>query len=354
MHPDAKILVVGHSHGGNIALRSICNPSLIKQVYLVCLSTPFLSVRQRYDPKDLITIAMQTGAYMHAILLAFLIGYFSLDARDKEAAIVFFLPGALVGFLLNLLYKRQARKAAKLSEKMEADMRPPSDLPLLILRVTADEASDALSVNHIVGWVIERMIQSVGRLTTKTYETLEKESGYMGQNPFFTFIDRYSFFWTMLAVMTTFIVLAETGSVVAAVGCALFFIGCIVLSALPGLFILAAYVLGFLCVLLMSPIAFFNSVAIGWDFAFAGVLFEVAAEATPLGLWEVILLSPPVQNPEGSLDPWVYHGLMHSAAYQHPSVPIFIAEWLKSTWRVNDGTGSSDSTIGKAHGAASH
>lgn len=48
-HPDASHFVVGHSHGGSVALYALLRDKLSNRVDgVICLSTPFISVRERY------------------------------------------------------------------------------------------------------------------------------------------------------------------------------------------------------------------------------------------------------------------------------------------------------------------
>ena len=46
-HPDAKFLLIGHSHGGNICSNAIKGVPPANRVGVVCLATPFLSARAR-------------------------------------------------------------------------------------------------------------------------------------------------------------------------------------------------------------------------------------------------------------------------------------------------------------------
>ena len=47
-YPLAQHFIVAHSHGGNIALYALNHPELARKIRgVICLSTPFLNVRER-------------------------------------------------------------------------------------------------------------------------------------------------------------------------------------------------------------------------------------------------------------------------------------------------------------------
>jgi pimeloyl-ACP methyl ester carboxylesterase len=84
-HPDTRFLLIGHSHGGTVALSAIAGVPTAQRAGVVCLSTPFFHVRLRS-----VAALVWIRAGLAAILAA--LGWFLLS---KVAAFVSVLQSSL-------------------------------------------------------------------------------------------------------------------------------------------------------------------------------------------------------------------------------------------------------------------
>jgi hypothetical protein len=73
-HPNARFILIGHSHGGNICLHASKNPAVAHGVAgIICLATPFLLFKDRGGSIDL---HRWVFAILSSMLAMFAIGYF--------------------------------------------------------------------------------------------------------------------------------------------------------------------------------------------------------------------------------------------------------------------------------------
>ena len=152
--PNAKHVIVAHSHGGNVALYALRNEALKSRVdAVVCLSTPFLHVRPRLldeDTRDILAFAV--GAFF---LISEGIASLSLDLSNPElyerlftsvpylSFIVIIAVAVVPGVLVGLLLKRWNPYARRMSEELALPTLS-RDFPLMVARVNGDEAMEGL------------------------------------------------------------------------------------------------------------------------------------------------------------------------------------------------------------------
>jgi hypothetical protein len=134
--------VIAHSHGGNVVLyacrfRSFAN-TLSK---LVCLSTPFLSARARYQSRGIL-MSLVVGVFTYGGVALWLFGVRPWVAT--LAAVAGFLACVpLMGWVLDRCEKRAGA--------LVSDLSPPTidAASMLIVRCDSDEASGALTAAQL-------------------------------------------------------------------------------------------------------------------------------------------------------------------------------------------------------------
>ena len=129
--------VIAHSHGGNVALYACRSRHFADHLTkLVCLSTPFLSARVRYQSR-LILITLVFGLLIWAAAVAVFFGV-RLWVAATGAFAVLFATAALIKAGLDRLAKRAGHLASELT--------PPTvnAKSVLIVRGDRDEATGAL------------------------------------------------------------------------------------------------------------------------------------------------------------------------------------------------------------------
>jgi pimeloyl-ACP methyl ester carboxylesterase len=188
-NPNSKIVVIGHSHGGNViryAFRHVGKDVGERVGGVVTLATPFVTVKPRQNLawlRHLVT-AFAIGALALSCLVVslstmywvfyalesdYLIGGYALSQIAKFAS----LPCTFVIFgLLRLIYVDRLGRLAtflgsrlrSLRDKMIETIDPPTieGVPLLAIEVRADEARFALSAS--------------ARLSEWTHETLSDDA----------------------------------------------------------------------------------------------------------------------------------------------------------------------------------
>lgn len=152
--PDAKHVIVAHSHAGNIALmtlKDLEDPGDVAGI--ACLSTPFFHVNIRGKPDD-VAKALGDAVGFFSILLAIII--------QKLLGLSFgWLLGlcALGGVVGAVIHQRTVKRLwdklpavwEVLNQMYFAKMFLPK-VPILLLRSAGDEASLALGLGQLSSW----------------------------------------------------------------------------------------------------------------------------------------------------------------------------------------------------------
>jgi hypothetical protein len=162
--PNTSVLIIAHSHGGNVAIQAITKLGQVSKIYVCTLATPFLrifeSTREFYGSENVLIgagIVTSTFAlYLLAIILD--IGDSSLTQFLAFAVIAGFVCSWAIGsflerLLINPLPKSNAltpwqMKPRLLSEATAADANLLDDR-LLILRGIDDEAALSLAAGAL-------------------------------------------------------------------------------------------------------------------------------------------------------------------------------------------------------------
>jgi len=327
--PTARHTIIGHSHGGNVALHAVAGSDLENRIDgIVCLATPFLVAREREIGENHIEYVWAAVA-----LIAFLIvisNFAALRAFLPLPKIVFLALAALLTVVLALpliaLGMKWHAYAGRLCKELAS---PPIDpRRVLIVRSSADEASGALVFAQFMSWLTVRIyLRSQG-----LYARLERTTMRWGANTRLLLavaaIALVIFFGVLatdddptLARWRDIRSLAGIVSILAAILAAISFF---FPSTAAGIVTLAPLLLISILIWPMIVLLSVFLLPFGWRIALANILLDVTAETTPLGSsWTVHVLPPPAKSELKDATP-----LMHSTVYDDPAALDIICDWI--------------------------
>ncbi len=325
--PDIPHVVVAHSHGGNIAMTALSRSETLRErCGLVCLSTPFLVMRPR---------EMSLGAGIYQILFPILLGFMALYVfrsfdlipwSAKTGGETFGVLAFAAGFHW-LSYKMVRR----IQQHYVQPKIPPRNA--LLLRTLADEATIGIAAANLFGKAMHGLINRPLYVLEQAGFDLE------------AFRARHQ----------------SKGSILFAMGCAVLALVYVIRpdelrgAELPllhqGLMILAGILFGFagflfvhgtgVLAVLLSGVAvlafpvvalvFFLSLAAGREMALAGAYLEMAAESSPPGQWDVVLVPEPHERTDGDQPyaPKAPSGLQHAQSYVNPQALAIMGAWIE-------------------------
>lgn len=157
-YPAARLIVIAHSHGGNVALYACRRDDVDRMVDgIVCLATPFVSAHAQRIYGDMPLALFTTGA------MASLAGI-SL-APMALASIGFYILTLLSLASMALRNMRRRRRglhydlydAAALCDRLT--VKAPPSTSLLILTTEGDEASAVLAVSQAARWLVRALVE---------------------------------------------------------------------------------------------------------------------------------------------------------------------------------------------------
>ena len=272
--PTAKHVVVGHSHGGNVALYALRDEKLESEIVgVACLATPFLVAR----PRRLGPFGFEHLFVMGLLVLAIIGGAVGALLGQWLDQLVTFSPA--IGFAAALVAVATwmivlPRWRAWAWDVVEQLALPPlENTSLLIARPIGDEASSSLSGVQAFGWAV-----------TRVWTKLSNRSG--------RFLEGSPVRKVVLFYPATLLRLAS------------------------GLLLIPIW-------LLLSGL---SHVAFGRQLALAGPFAEITVEVSPPGEWSVYSYRPVVQFDDqmrrvDSLD--------HSTAYSDPQALEMLVRWIQ-------------------------
>jgi hypothetical protein len=266
-YPDCHHCVIGHSHGGNVAMKALAAPDLQARVdSVVCLSTPFLIAEpQRFAERLVQFVALMIAVFTPGIVQNTAAGQRFLIANPSLATTMFL---AWLGLLMGIVWIADRTKP----EMLQALRQPHLDglyTKSLILRLPADEASLALALTQAVGGMASAAWTTVYTVTAFDLPGLAKAGG-------------------LVVLLVTFIITKAW-----------------------------VFLLLILCVvwpitaLLLFPFG-------GVGLMLHGPSLLISVEATPPGVWTVVQAVP------------VSKGLRHSLSYKAPEALEQLSGWLAS------------------------
>ncbi len=187
--PDARLAVVAHSHGGNVALHALRDEVLARKVFgVACLGTPFLNVRERTlsaRPMAQLRLGAKAAVFL-LIWICLLLVMGNVGVRTMVGPAIWskvVLPfsigpaWALTVALVAVLWS----KTKSLAEQVRLASQLPASIrfQLLILCTEGDEASGVLGFTQAGGWLItatwQRWGNCFGQFRERWRAMLEKE-----------------------------------------------------------------------------------------------------------------------------------------------------------------------------------
>lgn len=162
---DVPHFVIGHSHGGLIALNTVATERLLDKVGVACLATPFLHGRRR-RASEWLAFGFFTGALLATI--AFTTTVFVvmqrldlLSVHDLDVVAKYFPVALLVLFVIVALLGRR-RSTLRTDAFLKQNtflLRPPHNL--LFVATEGDEASAFLTTFQFCTWLVNKCITLV-------------------------------------------------------------------------------------------------------------------------------------------------------------------------------------------------
>ena len=316
-NPTARQFVIGHSHGGSIAVQALHDQGIASQLAgVVCLSTPFISVTARriadLDRKVgwfvAIVSCLSTAAFVH----------YGTKVPDVPGS-RFLVTLAIVGLVVALMLVGGRRDLNAFVERA----RWPASIrsPLLIVRSSSDEASAALAAVQFATWVLDQLWQFLNGAWINL--ALSAIASVLGER-----ITRRlprAYLWTLVMAIATVAVAwtlllvpgfagSSVQSVLAGIAAAL-----ILVSAFPLLVAVWMTTVGMLALVPALLIGFAALLPLfGPEYAMRSAYLKVSVESTPPGIWTVHHFIAADDT-----------ALAHSSTYRDPQAIHAIVEFIK-------------------------
>jgi pimeloyl-ACP methyl ester carboxylesterase len=150
--PGTPVYLVGHSHGGTVALVAASDPRVRSHVQgIACLSTPFIRARRRHFGRLHTVLPALLGQGASALSVA---GLWALSSTSPSilALLGLYVVSGLATFTLLLFLHAFADRVV--DSFAIADL---SGIPIRIIRRDADEASLALTAGQACSWLLNRV-----------------------------------------------------------------------------------------------------------------------------------------------------------------------------------------------------
>lgn len=354
--PDARHYVIGHSHGGAVALRGVYgDETLCERIAGVAtLATPFIHVRERgYVPVNYTDMVTWICFLPLSALAAWLILYLVLalplmsDFWFWSSVIASTIGGGHVALVAAAWFSKVLLRLAKsVSDSLPCPV--PQGANVLIIRSSGDEASALLASSQLLSWLISRIWEVAYRLLRPLFMVLQT---LMRAGQIVPAILITSCFVLLPLIAISVVIGDAAGALVSAItqspidnpslsqsmiirifaelvkpftlhpddrsfadmAITLLFIGAIVLGGIFVLLTLVVLPAVILLSLLLLPF--------GAESALAALLVEISVEAVPAGIWAIHQFGPIKGQGTGL-------SLMHSAAYADDRVLQLLASWM--------------------------
>lgn len=150
--PESKHFIIGHSHGGMVALYGLRDQSLRGKIHgIITMGTPFIACNPRTFQMSLSWIQNCSFMVLVMPLVAMLTGIvlYQLDRHQMPGfeSIVLLVSLCVINGLLMIGISEAGRFAELRRDKLIADLTlPSSEIPLLCLSVPGDEARASLQL----------------------------------------------------------------------------------------------------------------------------------------------------------------------------------------------------------------
>ena len=311
-YPDARHVLVAHSHGGNVCLAALRNRDTRAAVHgLACLSTPFVNVRSRADSAVLADflyfagIGVLGGALFGSI---YLVSELIPEPWDSTVW--------MAGFILSLFAwaiasVRTEKRRITLRRWGSTRRTALHELPVLVLLADGDEALLALKIAEGVNAAVRGVWRLASVVPLRVF-SVQRRWG----NDWRVALPTYA----VAAVAVLLWLLWSDVSVMS-----LSMVGNAILAALvlPGFVLLLWSLLLALPALIITPVGFVALGLLRWlAFGWAGSFdLEMTAETCPVGTATITRLEPR----RGA------RGLRHGYSYNDRRAPVLIGRFICST-----------------------
>lgn len=330
--PDAEIVVISHSHGGNVSLHAV-NNSGVKVAGLVTMATPFLQVKERRPQFFWLAVS---GLF--DVTWAISQAYMFMLAAHLSWFVVFGLPlltSTVVGILLMTFWFFVSMPLAKaLWPHLDS---PSPNCPVLAVRMVGDEASITLVGLGFLGWVTSKAAEKVDAVISflKKYRFGNLFRDLLQPDTKAAALRRlpYMLFGVTLASCVCYVILTRWINV--RYSPTLRFL--IPLISGPTCWQVAIIFIGDIVALPFAVPVFFSSLtlaSIGPELILAAPMLAISVEQVPVGRLHSIALLPPPDVDD--LDtPYVAEPLAHSAVWDDAAAISIIKNWLVQIARVS-------------------
>ncbi|MFO1329107.1 MAG: hypothetical protein U1F56_17230 [Rubrivivax sp.] len=310
-NPSAKIHLVSHSHGGNVAMYSLRNRRQQQQVAsLICLSTPFLHVhprRMREGVADKVRTSIRVGLVALGLFVTALV-MSALGSRGVNPLFALACaPISLLGFIPGQQINRIHDANHRFGERLALPRSLP--FPVLILRNTADEASSALGAPQLVSGILSALLRQLIRVqpplrSSSASSSLDEArlvkligvaAGLLG-----VFVLAFAAYDAAPSIVTRTISLAAS---------ILVFGPLLLLSLVP---------ISFLLILVAS----LTTIPFGPELMRSAISLHITAEASPPGTWSVYQMG-------GDGSTYLEDQGTQHATHSDPAALSVLASWLR-------------------------
>jgi pimeloyl-ACP methyl ester carboxylesterase len=318
-NPQARNVLIAHSHGGSIALQAANSPPISEMVSgIVCLSTPFISPRDRASDATYLA-GGPFGAWGFVALLATCTIWLLLGASRLSPLWRLWSAAFAAGFVTSpVFWVFHSRWYATRIDGLKSKMQLPDTLPcgVLILRAFADEATGVLVSAQFATWLAEQIWRALLWPYKRYIAFTKQERGLFG----------------------TVAVSLSSGAIVSFIlwnwhnwelGRPVhipLWLSCIILLPLVSWQIIesANVIFGLASLFsfpLLATIGIVLAPLVGYEMLWASFRLDIAVEATPPGCWSVTTF--PVGEHAVS-------SLMHSSLYDDDRAIEAVCEWVQS------------------------
>lgn len=306
---DHRVIIIGHSHGGNVGLRA-CNHISHRCVSgIVCLSTPFLHMRQRVLCDDRSIMLLSSVAMLMAL---------SVPLAISDELWFYIVSGAAISF------GAVAYDYAKTLENYSNFIVPPC-LSILNLRCVGDEVAGLLGFACTLSSTADRVWTKICRLylsfPTSKYVLRQVRNDLLSRGARY-----FVLAWIVAWLLYLLLLLIDTThpETLPPLVLRLSQIVCLAPLFVGSAALILAIMLMFIGVIASLPLAFlllFSSMPFGGRPGLRSLKTVVYTEVVPPGFSSVEIL-PGMQGDNGDTL------LNHSQSHSNPACICRIVDWI--------------------------
>jgi hypothetical protein len=315
-NPQAAHFVIGHSHGGNVALKAVAEGQMFETVSLICLSTPFFNIRPRFRGHGERLKKIGMGVLFSLMVVSgFLYPKFANNHSGLFIGTFFLVLFIFAG--IGLLWRKAAREFAD-----QVAISISESASLVVIRTVGDEASAFIGAFQIATWVMTKLgilyVSAIVGIADFVIGTKEKAERYLKSKErwMFAFIAILIAIDTVLRIIYGKFIMWEALLNLGRSPTAwrwserVQFLG----DHSPPYLVVLMLPLGLLALGIMLS----GILPLGLQAVIGLLLYEVTVEAVPPGGWKVYQINP---QEDGA-------GLMHSLSYESRLALQAVREWI--------------------------